>query len=113
LSGERMDSRQQRVHYRIISDSTGLLIYTDEPDAVIEYTSRIEDTSLFPADFVIGFSYLLAHYIAPRITSGDPFDMGKRALELYILELSKAEKNNLNEEQPEEEPRSEFERMRD
>ncbi|TXH59160.1 MAG: hypothetical protein E6Q97_00415 [Desulfurellales bacterium] len=112
LSGSRNDSRQSRVPYIITRDSTGLLIYTDAADAEIEYTMTETDATRYPPDFIKALSLRLAAYIAPRLTAGDPFKLGERAMRLYAYELSKAQSNAANEEQPDEPPESEFTRGR-
>ena len=113
LSGIRNDTRQSRVPYRVARDAAGLLIFTDTADAQVEYTIQEQTVSSFPPDFVMAFSFLLASYVAPRLTAGDPFKMGTRAIELYQVEISKAMAAAINEEQDEEYPDSEFIRVRD
>ncbi len=61
----------------------------------------------------MAFSFLLASYIAPRLTGGDPFKMGSRAIELYQYEIGKAKSTALIEEQDEELPDSEYIRTRE
>lgn len=61
----------------------------------------------------MAFSFRLAAYIAPRLTSGDPFKMSERAMQLYIIELTNAQATALNEQQDEQSPESEFIRSRD
>jgi hypothetical protein len=56
----------------------------------------------------MAFSLLLASYIAPRITGGDPFKMGERALRMYDYSIGKSRSNSVNEQQDEEPPQSEF-----
>lgn len=113
LSGIRNDTRQSRVPYRIARDSSGLLIFTDAPSAVAEYTIQEETVTRFPDDFVMALSFRLAAYIAPRVTGGDPFKLGARALELFQFELNKAECTAVGEEQDEQHPDSEFIRTRE
>lgn len=113
LSGIRNDTRQSRVTYKIGRDSQGLLIFTDQEDAQAEYTVREDDPDRFPSDFVMAFSLLLASYIAPRVTNGDPFKLGVRAFELYAFSIAKARNNALNEQQDDEPPQSEFIRGRE
>lgn len=112
LSGDRSDTRQSRIPYRVIKDVSGLLIYTDEASAVVEYTVRVTNPSFYPPDFTNALSYRLAHYIAPRITSGDQFKLGDKALKMWDFEVNRAISNDLNEEQFEEHPESEFIRFR-
>lgn len=99
LSGSRNDSRESRVEYKIASDDAGLVIYCDQDDAVIEYVSKEDDPEKYPSDFTIALSYRLAAYIAPRLTKGDPFNLADKCWKLYLLELSKAQANSVNEEQ--------------
>jgi hypothetical protein len=112
LSGQRTDTRDTRVPYRTVAGDSGELIYTDAEDAEGEYTRRITDASKFKQDFVNAVSFLLASYIAPRLTAGDPAKLGERAIRFYQFELSKAQANALNEQQPDVEADSEFIRAR-
>ena len=113
LSGIRNDSRQTRVPYKLASSGTSTIVYTDKEDAEVEYTVKITDSSLFPADFILALSYKLAMYIAPRITGGDPFKLAARAERLYIDQIGKAKDNAVNEQQDEEPVESEFVRSRE
>ena len=112
LSGLRDDNRQTRSQYKIARDSSGLLFYSDQENAVIEYTAREDDPEKYPSDFVLAFSFRLAAYIAPRLTKGDPFKLGANALQMYRLEMSAAQANAVNEEQKAEEPDAEIIRVR-
>lgn len=108
LSGIRNDTIQSRVPYRIVSDISGLLIYTDQESAEIEYILRATNPQFYSSDFIMAFSYYLGHLMAPRITGGDQFKLGDKALQLYLLEISRAVSRATNEEQAEEPPDSEF-----
>ena len=113
LSGLRNDSRDTRAPYKLGQDSSGLLLYTDEEDAQAEYTVKSENTEIYPSDFAMAFSYYLAMLMAPRLTSGDQFKLGERAMRLYQFEIGRAVSRGFNEEQGEEEPASESIRARD
>jgi len=112
LSGIRNDNRQSRTPYKILQDDVGKVIYTDAESAEVEYLVDQEVVTIFPSDFVLCLSYRLAMFMAPLITAGDPFQLGARARENYTIELSVAAKNSSNEEQPDEEVESEFQRGR-
>ena len=112
LSGLRNDTLQSKSPYKIVSDDTGLLIYSDLEDAEIEYTVRATNIIIYPADFVIAFSFYLANLMAPRVTGGDQFKLGRIALNNYEIEISKAQANAINEEQPDQQVDSEFIRDR-
>lgn len=97
LSGVRKDSRQTLVKYEIGIDDSGKLIFTDQGEAVVKYISFVSNISFYPTDFIMALSLLLASYIAPRVTAGDPTKLGERALRNYIRSRAKAEANALNE----------------
>lgn len=112
LSGTRNDSRDTRVPYRIARDATARIILTDMKSASAEYTEYVSDPTQWPEDFAIAFSFRLSAYIVQRITGGDPFKLKDEAMKSYQIELSLARANSADEEQPEEEPESEFIRAR-
>lgn len=107
LSGLRNDTRQTRAPYRMANDAEGTLIFTDEADAQMEYTVVFDNPLLFPSDFTMAFSCLLAVYMAPTVMASDQFKLGARAAELYKYWVSKAAATAFNEEQAEEPPDAE------
>lgn len=113
ISGVRNETRQSRVPYLLSSDDSGALIFTDEPEAVLEYTKDISgQEGLFDDDFSMAVSFRLAAYIAPKVC-GDTFAMMRdSAIKFYQYELASARSNARNEEQNEEEPESELTRSR-
>ena len=113
ISGIRNDNRQSKVPYKIGQDDTARLIYTDMEDAECEYGVNVTDTSRFTASFITAFSLYLASLIAPRVTGGDPFKLGERAMRLYVIKKGMAEAKAANEQQDEEHPPSEAQRARE
>lgn len=113
LSGLRNDSNTSRIPYRIISDDQGALILTDKEDARLEYCEESDDPSKWAPDFIMAFSLLLAFYIAPRITAGDPFKLGERSYRAYLLSIAKSQANAVGEEQPEMPPDADSIRARE
>lgn len=113
FSGLRNDNRQTRVPFKIVRDASGRLIYTDMINAIMEYTFAETDSSRFTPDLAQALALRLAVYVAPRLTSGDPFKMGERAWKLYIVELTRAQANAENEVQDEEKPEAEWINARD
>lgn len=109
----RIDTNQSRIVFKVGRDTQGLLIYTDEEDAKVEYTFRETDPGRYPADFLLAFSLRLAHYSAPRLTGGDPFRLGQRALQLYVQEISMAQASAANESVPDQLPDAEAIRARE
>lgn len=112
LGVNRNETNLERVPYKIFNSDSGLLIYADIENAQLEYTMKIEDFTIMPADFIMAFSFKLAYYIAPQITTGDPMKMGERARVNYELELSNAKSAAFNEEQQDVPPDSELVRVR-
>jgi len=110
--GNYQDNRQSRVPHEVVRGPSGKLILTNQENAVGDYCERIEETQYWDADFALAFSLRLAAYIAPRVTGGDPFKLGQNAMRLFVMEVSSAESDAGNEQQPPEEPGSEFERAR-
>ncbi len=112
LSGTRADTRQSRIPYKIGADSQGIVIWTDQENAEIEYTYYANNPNHYPSDFVMAFSYYLAHVVSKRISIGDQFKLGDRAYQMFLLEISEAVARAFNESQSEEEIESEFIRAR-
>lgn len=107
LSGLRNDTRQSREPYKIAGDSSGKLIYTDSQDAQIEYTAKSDNPQVYPSDFVMAFSYLLAFLMGPRL-AGDRTKLIDRAFALYQQSVSVAKAAALNEQQDEKVPEAEL-----
>lgn len=112
VSGVRPEHRQARIPFQIGQDATGLLIYTNQASAEVEFTKRETNVSRFPDDFVQAVSLRLANYILPRLTAGDPFNLRRSLIALYEWEISRARASAGNEEQEHEDPASELERSR-
>ena len=106
VSGSRTDDEESSIPYKIIGDESGRLIYTDEADAIAEITAKRDTPAIWTSDFVMAVSFLLAGYIAPRVTAGDPYKLGARALQLYSLFRSNAKRTAANEESPDVPPES-------
>lgn len=111
-SGSRNDTRQSRVPYRIATDDQGKLILTDKEEAIAEYGALVTNSQLFPPDFVLALSRLIAFHIAPRIAGQDPFKLGPQSLQVYQNMIMQAQADAFNEQQEEEEPDSQFIRER-
>ena len=112
LSGFRNDDRQKRIPYRIGRDDQGLLIYTDQQNANLEYTVNEDDYNIMPAGFTMALSFYIALRIAPRLTKGDPFKIMRDLEDQYMKEIGRAQANRFNAEQPDHPVESEFIRIR-
>lgn len=111
-SGTVFDTRGSRIDYRLANNGSQRIIFTNQEDATAEYVELTEDDNLYPVDFKLAFSYLLAALIAPRVTKGDPFKLKTEMFEKFNKMLSEAKANGLNEEQWPQEPDGEFLRSR-
>lgn len=90
ISGDRNETDVGRIPFTIRHSANGRMILTDYPDAVMLVTKLVTDTTLFSADFSLAVSYLLAHFSAPSIADGDPYDLGAKAFSNYILMIGDA-----------------------
>jgi len=97
--------------YEIGSDDTGRLIYTDQEDAIIEYTKTLIDVAQFRPTLVMAISWYLAGLICPGLARDKT--QADRAMQMYALTLSQAQARALNEQQQTPEPESEFIRARE
>lgn len=113
LSGLRNDTPDTRIEYRITSDASGLLIYTDQADAEVEFTVLANDPLRYPSDFTSALSLLLAAKMAPRLTSGDPYKLRERNLNLFLAEIAEAKSASINEQQVPVEPDASWIRERE
>lgn len=112
LSGTRDDSKDTEIKFKIYGNDTGKVIYTDKEEAEAEYTMNITDPARWSADFGMAVSFLLAAYIAARVTGGDPFKKGVQAFQMFQMKMPKVQARQANEQKYEREPVSEFERVR-
>jgi len=56
------------VSYKVVSDASGLVLYTNEPRVVAEYTADVKDVALFDEIFCEALSWKLASSIAFKLT---------------------------------------------
>lgn len=98
MNGVRDDRQDTRITNWYGADDQSDLIYTDEENAIGEYTFRVSDPARLPADFVTAFSYFLASEIAESLTSGDLAGLGDKALKRYNYYITSAQKTAMREE---------------
>ena len=84
------------IPYRITSDSSGQLIFTDREDAKLEYVAKIEDTNLYSADFIDALSWRIASDIALPLAQST--GIAQNALREYMMAIDRARTNAYNEE---------------
>ncbi len=93
------------------SDDSGRLIYTDEEDAVAEYTKKIEDPAMFPALFGEAVSWYLSGLICPGLAKDRK--QAVACFQMYEITKGRAQATAGNEQQQTTEPESEFIRARE
>jgi hypothetical protein len=113
LSGTRNATNNTKVPYKISNDDSGQIILTDVEEAEAEWTMRVTDTAIFPADFTMAFSFKLAERAASTLLGGDPFHIEDKVAAKYLRIAENAMATAGNEEQTELKPESEFILARD
>ncbi len=108
FSGSRNDTVDSRVPYKIAVIDGNKVILTDEPEAEVEMIFYNETVEHWPPDFVLAVSFLLAHFIAPSVTGGDPFKLGSQAYQSYQWMINDSKASALNEVHRDPAPESEF-----
>lgn len=96
--------------FKVGLDDEGKVVYTDQPDAVVEYTKLETAESRFTPAFVETLSWKIAADIAPslsRVASAQ-----QTCLAMYQRMIAKARERVANESQQSEPPDSEFVRAR-
>lgn len=123
ILNDRRPTWQTVVPYRIEKDSGGGILLTDyAPIAAnsvipaqpqLEYTVDVTDTTQFPADLAMAFSYALGKLVAPRVTTGDPYKLGDKCAAEFKSAWEAATGMAMDEEQPDKPAESEFVRARE
>lgn len=67
LSGDDADARERGAARFTVAGSA---LYTDQPAAVLVYTTDVTDTTKYPADFVTALGMMLAGYVAGPLIKG-------------------------------------------
>lgn len=89
-------------HYKILSDKSGKVLYSDVPYASIEYTADIEDATLFDAQFVEAFAWKLAAEIAFILTGN--MGIAQNAVQAYNAYVNEAMGNDAEEDNEAQDP---------
>lgn len=96
----RVDRRyvtgEEGYEFRESRDELGRLIETNADMAQLEYTQSVDNSEIFPEDFVLALSYYLAFLMSPRLTQGDPFKLRDSIYGQYQLMLADAKRAALD-----------------
>jgi hypothetical protein len=96
---------QPPIAFELGNDDSGLLLYTNQPEALLKYTVRITNTELFSPDFADLVAWRLAPDLA--IPLGRDKTTRAEALQAYQDQLVAAQVKAANEEQLDEAPEAE------
>lgn len=97
LNGYQYETSDLKADHVQLDTEDGTMILANNQEAIAEYIRVIENTGVYPDDFVLAFSYLLASLSAMTVTGGDPLKYGEKNFGLYRMFLSTAAANNKNE----------------
>lgn len=97
VTGYYYDTSELKAEFELLNTDTGTAILAQQQEATAQYIKVITQTGMYPPDFVIALSYLLASLAAMSITSGDPLKLGEKNLGLYRAFLGIAAASSKNE----------------
>jgi hypothetical protein len=99
-------SSDQQIPFKIGYDAGGRVIHTDQPEASCRFTFKVEDSTLFDAQFADALAWRLAMELALPVSSKP--DLQQFAAQQYQMALTIAEGSAFEESQDDPEPESEF-----
>lgn len=103
--------RVKRIPYKLFEGSNGKIIHTDAENARAWISRKDVDSESFPSDFAMALSYFLAFLLAPKLARGEK-GAKEEVFAAYNLFINQAKQTAANEEEPEPEAASDFERSR-
>lgn len=90
------------VSYKLVSDASGLVIYTNEPRVIAEYTADVKDVALMDETFCEALSWKLASSIAFKLTGNEQIvSMARTEYDIAIPNAVADAENEQNEKTPE------------
>lgn len=107
LPGIRHPRNDQRVQFEVAYNGSQRVIYTDQIQAELIYTSRVTDAAIFPPLFVVSLSWALAAAIAPSLVgqiAGQSVAASMRQVYQQMLMQAAAAAMREGQEGPEPEP---------
>lgn len=97
--------------FRLGRDGQGKLIFTNEADAVLEFTQRITETAEFDSMFVSMLAWKIGSGASPSLSRIK--GMAEQCMQMYEIDKSKAQSRALNEGQQETPQEAEMMRARE
>lgn len=102
----RPRSADMQIPFSLGYDAGGRVIHTDQPEAGVRFTFRVQDPTFFDALFADALAWRLAMDLALPLSSKP--ELQQYADQQYQRAITKAEAAALNESQDDPEPESEF-----
>jgi hypothetical protein len=110
MPGMRMLPSESRIPFEIGSDGKQTVILTDQENAELIYTERVTDPNRFAPSFVTALSWYLAAEIAMPLAVST--QLADRAAKMAQAAFNSAAASDLQQEQEDNPPESEFIRAR-
>jgi len=102
----RLDSDPQGERFQVGGDASGAIIYTNAEEAILDYTARVTQPGLYPADFVEALAYQLAIRVAQPLSAEE--SLRQAARDGYRRAIGEAMTTAGNEGQGQEPPEQDF-----
>lgn len=99
-------SSDQQIPYRIGYDAGGRVIHTDQENAGVRFTFRVEDPTFFDPLFVDALAWRLGQELALPLSSKP--DLQQYCQQQYEMAKTRAQGSAFEESQDDPEPESEF-----
>lgn len=96
----------QPIPWTTANNGSQPILLTDQANAVLEYTARVEDATQYPADFAMALSFYLAHLICPALNV--KYDVRTQLHADYKREITNAAANMANQNAPDQNAPCEF-----
>ena len=103
--------RIRRIPYKLFEGNEGSIIHTDAENARAWISNGKVQTERFPSDFSMALSFFLAFLSATKLARGEA-NLKQDMMASYTMMISQAKQSAANEEEPEPEAASDFERSR-
>ncbi len=81
--------------FQVGHDASGLVVYTDQPDAILRYTKRFTEAQFFSASFASALAWRIASEIAAPLAKKD--GLREWAIRNYNAEILRAAANAANQ----------------
>lgn len=92
LYAPQVDTPQSAIPFEVAQG----LIFTNQMNAILEYTQQVLSEGSYPPKFTLALAYSLAAEMAPTLTDGDPFGIGSKMESKAKQKYNEAAAEDLN-----------------